>query len=174
MLAFNGKDCCVHLLSSKSNQTADNIVIPQVLIHDLLFTLLLMPTSSSSSPVQGDVTVEEHPLMPTSCSTETQSLPVAALTQDQLRVLWHQRLGHMHSRQVATAYKYATGVPKVPIASDLEACPVCKQSKLRKAAQGKESSRHATQCNQGLSIDFRFIVQDLQWSGESSSSSRCL
>jgi hypothetical protein len=168
-LAFNGKDCCVHLLSSEADQT-DNIIIPQVLIHDLLFTLPLMP--SSNPPVQRDVIEDKDPPMWT--SADGQSLTVAALTQDQLRVLWHQRLGHMHSRRVATAYKYAAGVPKVPIASDLEACPVCKQSKLHKAARGKASSRHATQCNQGVSIDFGFIVQDSQKSGASSSSSRCL
>ena len=56
-------------------------------------------------------------------------------------------------------HEHADGVPKVPIATDLDTCPICVHAKLRKAARGKESSRRATQCNQGISIDFGFMVQ---------------
>jgi hypothetical protein len=38
------------------------------------------------------------------------------LTRDQLRILWHQRLGHLHSRRVSDLHRYAQGVPQVPIA----------------------------------------------------------
>ena len=81
------------------------------------------------------------------------------LTRDQLRILWHQRLGHLHSRRVSDLHRYAQGVPPVPIATELDSCPICIQAKLRKAARGVESSRHALLCNQGISVDFGFIVQ---------------
>ena len=53
----------------------------------------------------------------------------------------------------------ADGIPKVPIATELETCPICAHAKLRKAARGKNSSRRATACCQGLSIDVGFMVQ---------------
>jgi hypothetical protein len=56
-------------------------------------------------------------------------------------------------------HRHADGVPKIAIASALHTCPICAQAKLREAARGKEDSRRATQCNQGISIDFGFIVQ---------------
>jgi hypothetical protein len=142
-----------------------------VLIHDLLFTHPLERNHNYSPELamQLDDSITESESPPTEGS-----LPVAALTQDQLRILWHQRLGHMHSRRVATAYKYATGVPKVALASDFDSCPVCMQSKLRKADRSKKSSRRATRCNQGISIDFGFIVQESSRQSDKSPSSRRL
>jgi hypothetical protein len=81
------------------------------------------------------------------------------LSRDQQRILWHQRLGHLHSRRVSEAHKFARGIPPVPIAGDLDKCPVCLHAKLRKAAASKVDSRRATQCNQGISVDFGFLVQ---------------
>jgi hypothetical protein len=73
--------------------------------------------------------------------------------------LWHQRLGHLHSRRVSDLHKYARGVPHVPIATELDSCPVCAGAKLRRAACSTTDSRHATQCFQGILIDFGFMVQ---------------
>ena len=84
---------------------------------------------------------------------------ISHLTRDQLRVLWHQRLGHLHSRRVSDMHMYAEGVPQVPIATELDTCPICAAAKLRKAARGTADSRHVTQCNQGISVDFGFLVQ---------------
>ena len=78
---------------------------------------------------------------------------------DQKRVLWHHRLGHLSSRAVHDLYKAEDGVPQTRIADDLEKCPVCLKAKLQKANCGKANSRKATVCNQGLSIDFGFVVQ---------------
>lgn len=166
---FDGKDCCVNLVYPGNDRSAD-IVIPQVLLHDLLFTL---PLERNPDAAPQPIALGLHDPCSVPPSTNKSTI-ISALTQDQLRVLWHQRLGHMHSRRVATAYKYASGIPKVPIASELESCPVCIRSKLRKAARSKESSRHADRCNQGISIDFGFIVQDSKKSESSSSSSRRL
>jgi hypothetical protein len=68
-------------------------------------------------------------------------------------------LGHIHSRRQSKMHRYAIGVPDVPIATELDNCPVCAQAKLRKAAASKESTQHATQCGQGIFIDFGFLVQ---------------
>ena len=81
------------------------------------------------------------------------------LSRDQLRILWHQRLGHLHSRRVANMKDAADGIPKVPIATELDTCPICAHAKLRKANRGKTSTKRATTCRQGLSIDMGFMVQ---------------
>jgi hypothetical protein len=82
------------------------------------------------------------------------------VSQDQLRILGHQRLGHVHSRRASKMHKHADGIPPIPIATELDSCPVCAHAKLRKAARGLESTRLcATQPGQGVSVDFGFIVQ---------------
>jgi hypothetical protein len=82
------------------------------------------------------------------------------LTRDQLGILWHQCLGHIHSRCVSKMLKHADGIPPVPIATELDTCPVCVHVKLCKAARGLESTRtHATQPGQGIGVDFSFMVQ---------------
>ena len=81
------------------------------------------------------------------------------LTRDQQRILWHQRLGHMHSRRISDLHKYSVGVPKLPIATELEKCPICLHAKLRHANKSLEDSRRALQPCQGISADFAFLVQ---------------
>jgi len=62
------------------------------------------------------------------------------LTHDQLCLLWHQCLGHLHSQRVSGMHKFAIGVPSVPINTDLDQCPICATAKLHKAAHGQVSS----------------------------------
>jgi len=88
------------------------------------------------------------------------SYMMAHVTRQQLRLLWHHRLGHMHSRRVSDLHRYADGVPPdIPLADELDTCPIYAQAKLRKANRGQETSRRAEQCGQGISIDFGFLVQ---------------
>jgi hypothetical protein len=84
---------------------------------------------------------------------------VHQLSRDQLPLIWHQRLGHIHSRRVAKMHEAADGIPKVPIATELDTCPVCAHAKLCKAACGQTSSHQATQCYQGISVNMGFMVQ---------------
>jgi Reverse transcriptase (RNA-dependent DNA polymerase) len=84
---------------------------------------------------------------------------VHILNRDAQRVLWHNRLGHLHSRRVADLYKCTEGIPKLDLASDIDKCPTCMIAKARRTAQGTSDSRHATVCNQGISVDFGFIIQ---------------
>lgn len=90
---------------------------------------------------------------------------VNALGSDDLRRLWHLRFGHTNFRRVSDMHHYADGVPKVPIGTFLDSCPICQQEKLTKAARTKTPTRSALVCNQGISIDFGFIVQASSTSG---------
>ena len=84
---------------------------------------------------------------------------VRALTQDQQRMLWHMRLGHVHHRAVADAHEYVKGIPKLPRADLLHDCPICKRTKLHKAARGDTEEIESEECWQHINIDFGFIVQ---------------
>ena len=54
----------------------------------------------------------------------------------------------------------AKGLPELPINSDsCDQCPICLQEKLHKAAHNKTKESDVTVCNQGISIDFGFVVQ---------------
>jgi len=86
-------------------------------------------------------------------------LPVHHLSQQQLSHLWHQRFGHINRWAVADVHHFAIGVPKIALPHDLDTCPICLASKLHHASHGHQDSRHATQCFQGLSVDFGFFVQ---------------
>jgi hypothetical protein len=89
----------------------------------------------------------------------TPEFVISHLTRDQLCLLWHMRLGHIHSHHMSKMHQYAIGVPDVPIATELDNCPACAQAKLRKAAASKVSTQRATQCGQGISINFGFLLQ---------------
>jgi hypothetical protein len=56
-------------------------------------------------------------------------------------------------------HKYAIGVASLPIATEIDDYPICLKGKLHDANRSTSSTRKATQCNQGISIDFGFIVQ---------------
>jgi hypothetical protein len=81
------------------------------------------------------------------------------LTREALRIIWHQRPGHMHSRRVRDMHKYAFGVPNLSIATEIDDWPICLKTKLHKVNKSTSSTRKATQCNQRISIDFGFVVQ---------------
>jgi hypothetical protein len=74
-------------------------------------------------------------------------------------MLWHQRLGHINFRRLSEMHRFVKGMPQFTIPTEIEECPICLASKLRKAPSGKTTTMRATTCNQGLSIDFGFMVQ---------------
>jgi Reverse transcriptase (RNA-dependent DNA polymerase) len=106
-----------------------------------------LPTSNLSGSTMPD------------CALVPNIFQVCHLGRDQLRLLWHQRLGHLNFRRTSDLHRTATGVPKIANADDLDNCPICLAAKLKRAARGQADSRSATLCNQGLSIDTGFIVQ---------------
>ena len=160
---LDGHDCCLTLHGTASAAT---ITFPLQLRHGLLFTHALSYPSSVDpfSAVQQCVcSVTQLPF-----SSEFDRLTVHHLTKQQLSHLWHQRLGHINRRSVSEMSRFALGVPKVPVPHDVDTCPICLSSKLHRASRGTADSRRATQCYQGISIDFGFFVQ------RSSDSSRLL
>jgi GAG-pre-integrase domain len=74
-------------------------------------------------------------------------------------MLWHNRLGHLHSRRVTNLYKCTSGIPKLDLTSNIDKCPTCLIAKARRTAQSTEDSCRTTVCNQGISVDFGFIIQ---------------
>jgi hypothetical protein len=88
-----------------------------------------------------------------SSAVPTEAYAVRFLSRLALRMLWHQRLRHINFRRLSKMHRFVKGMPQFQIPTELEGCPICLAAKLRKAPKG------ATACNQGLSIDFGFMVQ---------------
>jgi hypothetical protein len=59
----------------------------------------------------------------------------------QLRLVWHHCLGHLQSRRVQDLHKHVLGVPKIPIAAELDTFPVCARVEIRKATSHEVDSR---------------------------------
>jgi hypothetical protein len=131
--------CHVQALSccSTCSPCSSSVVAPQLPPHVDLDT----PVSILGDPEKDSTWQDNH------------------LTREALRIIWHQRLGHMHSRRVSDMHEYAIGVPNLPIATEIDDCPISLKAKLHKANKSTSSTRKATQCNQGISIDFGFVVQ---------------
>jgi hypothetical protein len=150
---FSGSACTVRLHFCPTEHQ-DDLCFPQILHRGLLFSepLLFPEPNQHSDPVPSDI-----PNF--SSTTSTIPLHIRQITREQQRILWHQRLGHIHPRRISQAHKYADGIPVIANANNLEKCPICARAKLYKAARGTTISRRATTCFQGISIDFGFIVQ---------------
>ncbi|KAI2497911.1 retrotransposon [Fragilaria crotonensis] len=86
-------------------------------------------------------------------------LLVRSLPRAALRMLWHQRLGHLNFRRLSTMHRFVKGMPEFQIPNEIESCPICLAAKLRKRPAGTDTTMHSTICNQGISIDFGFMVQ---------------
>jgi hypothetical protein len=56
-------------------------------------------------------------------------------------------------------HRFVKGMPEFKIPTELEGCPICLAAKLHKVPVGTNTTMRATACNQGLSIDFGFMVQ---------------
>ena len=56
-------------------------------------------------------------------------------------------------------HRFVKGMPAFTLPDALEECPVCLAAKLRKQPSGSASTMRSTVCNQGISIDFGFMVQ---------------
>ena len=86
---------------------------------------------------------------------------VNALNHSVLRMLWHQRLGHLNFRQLSELHKHARGLSALSLLDAVvDECAVCMASKLRKTPCGHTNTMTATTCClQGLGIDFAFMVQ---------------
>jgi hypothetical protein len=132
------------LFAAPHGRNFDDLVHEPSIIHSL------------SSPVPAGTSIPRPRRLD---DADDRVLFINHLNRDALRTLWHQRLGHIHGRRVSDMHKYAIGVPELPLASSADQCPTCMAAKMRKSARGLDDSNRATQCHQGLSIDFGFVVQ---------------
>ena len=84
---------------------------------------------------------------------------IKELSRDQLRNLWHMRLGHFHTRRCEDAHHHVDGIPKLPRSDVLHTCPMCARSKLHKADRIPSEDVEPDECWQNIQIDFGFFVQ---------------
>ena len=91
--------------------------------------------------------------------TDDLNLLIRALSRSALRMLWHQRLGHLNFRRLSIMHRFVKGMPAFDLPNALEECPICLAAKLWKQPSGSASTMRSTICNQGISIDFGFMVQ---------------
>jgi hypothetical protein len=76
------------------------------------------------------------------------------------QVLWHQRLNHCHARRVSKLHKHVDGIPKIANPPYVDGYDTCWACKMRKSDRGSgDTRRDATVLDQGVSMDFGFIVQ---------------
>ena len=59
-------------------------------------------------------------------------------------------------------HRFVKGMPEFTIPNAFEEFPICLTAKLRKQSSGTESTMRSIVCNQGISIDFGFMVQRQQ------------
>ena len=107
-------------------------------------------------------TIDTNALIGVECEegyTPATDYLVRSLSRPALRMLWHQRLGHINFRRLSTMHRFVKGMPEFSIPNALEECPVCLAAKLRKQPSSTVSTMRSTICNQGISIDFGFMVQ---------------
>ena len=76
---------------------------------------------------------DPEPEPPTLLLDEDQTLIIHHLNHDALWHLRHQRLGHMHAQRMSALHQAATGIPKLPVISEVDCCPTCLQeAKIRR------------------------------------------
>ncbi|KAI2490688.1 Reverse transcriptase (RNA-dependent DNA polymerase) [Fragilaria crotonensis] len=84
-------------------------------------------------------------------SASNEAYTIRSLSRSALRMLWHQRLGHINFRRLSEMHRFVKGMPQFTVPTEIEGCPICLASKLRKALreQGRRcGQRHATKACQ--------------------------
>lgn len=137
-----GTDVCPHGYSGTVNDSA--CVVPAtgegtVAGEGIVHSLHAMASASKTMSTKPSATVSIKAGISTPIPTVLEKLPqrldeyvydepgyeyrLCHVTQDQQRLLWHLRFAHIHSRRVSDMHKFAIGVPKVKIATELDVCP---------------------------------------------------
>ena len=99
-------------------------------------------------------------LLPSQKPVPSTSSIINALSEEGNRVLWHQRLGHLHYQGISDLHKSVDGVPKIKHHCLIDKCPTCIHTKMRRNPVGHGNLREDAHCvGMGLSLDWGFIVQ---------------
>ncbi len=148
------------LIPTSDAQVAPLPCGPHRFVIDPLTTVVAPPPiyyQSSCTTNLGAMAFPEFLDAPT--SVVEQSFAVNALGRSALRMLWHQRLGHLNFRRLSELHKHTRGMPALSLPDTIDECAVCMSSKLRKTSRGHANTMTTTECLQGLGIDFAFMVQ---------------
>jgi hypothetical protein len=91
---------------------------------------------------------------------EPEANVVTHLSTTATRVLWHQRLGRVHHRNLSELHKHVKGILNITMPLDVDSCSTCIMSKIRRADRGSHGTRKdATIAGQEISMDWGFICQ---------------
>jgi len=172
------EDICIRLQPTRLRgglTFTESLIIPSPDAHVASFScgphrfvVDTLALTSASTPDYFPPTSGDRPVLPTlvdlpefhdSDSPFAQAFLVNALGRSALRMLWHQRLGHLNFRKLSELHKHTRGLPSLSLPDVIDDCAVCMASKLRKVPRGHTNTMTATECLQGLGIDFAFMVQ---------------
>jgi GAG-pre-integrase domain len=141
-------------------RTSQNVTIPMITNGGITFSYpLLLPTDAQHMQCALPTGAAYQCRALSSTAIDAPTLSVHTLNRDAQRILWHNQLGHIHHRRISELHKHVQGIPKIDMPNELEQCPTCLLAKARRSARSTDDSRRATICNQGISVDFGFIIQ---------------
>jgi hypothetical protein len=127
-----------------------DIYIPCIVHGVLLYSRASSPSSTKSLSAS-PVTLDAH-------AHDVDS--INHLNAEATRILWHQRIGHMHFQKLSDLHKHVDGIPQIALPTDIDGCPSCWVCKIQRTNRGSADTRQdATVVGQGISMDWGFIVQ---------------
>jgi hypothetical protein len=119
-------------LSPQATATAsltESILSASTLCNDLNPTPMIPCVSHASG---SEFPFKEKYMDDNSADAAELNLLVHSLSRQALRMLWHQRLGHLNFRRLSTMHRFVKGMPAFKRPNALEECPICLAAKLRK------------------------------------------
>ncbi|KAI2507364.1 Reverse transcriptase (RNA-dependent DNA polymerase) [Fragilaria crotonensis] len=148
------------LIPTSDAQVAPLPCGPHLFVVDPFTTVVAPPPAYYPSSCTTTLSAMAFPeFLDAPTSVVEQSFAINALGRSALRMLWHQRLCHLNFRRLSELHKHTRGMPARSLPDVIDECAVCMSSKLRKTSCGHANTMTATECLQGLGIDFAFMVQ---------------
>jgi Reverse transcriptase (RNA-dependent DNA polymerase) len=151
------RDAIAHI-PPKPTEPTENLAIANILRgHHTGEDAICGQTQVATPP-----TLEESDEFDATADSTLLSLPPDSpgASKSVLRMLWHQRLGHISSRRLHDIHKAVIGVPQhIPLEDHASHCPTCLSNKMHRANAGPTVTTEATEPFQMLSVDFGFVVQ---------------
>ena len=89
-----------------------------------------------------------------------QTISVHSLSMDTTRVIWQQRLFHIHTKGIGVTSKVFNSIPPFSSDNDLDSCGLCFTLKMRiTVSEHGNTRRYAMKLNQVISLDWGFMMQ---------------
>jgi hypothetical protein len=133
-----------------------DIYIPGI-VRDV-FLYIRASSPSSDIPKCGSLTGRD------ACERDVDA--VNYLDFEAIRVLWHQRLGHMHFPKLSELHTQVDGIPKIVLPIYIDGCPSFWVCKIHCTNGGPaDTHKDATAVDQGISMGWGFIFQHSKTKG---------